>query len=61
MKRILVNALFHNFIVDAFVALGGQSDKTGYVDADKLIQIVKHEFGMTIDIEVKHICLNFRN
>ena len=31
--------------------MGGQSDKDGSVDADKLIQIIKHDFEMTVDIE----------
>ena len=38
--------------VDAFVAMGGNSDKSGTVDANKLIQIIKTDFKMTIDIEV---------
>lgn len=37
--------------MDAFVAMGGNSDKSGTVDANKLIQIVKTDFKMTIDIE----------
>ena len=37
--------------LDAFVAMGGQSDGDGYIDADKLIRIIKEEFEMTIDIE----------
>lgn len=40
-------------IVDAFVAMGGNPDKSGYVDASKLIKIIKDEFKMTIDIEVQ--------
>lgn len=36
--------------VDAFIALGGNADKTGNVVADKLRNIVK-EFGLTIDID----------
>ena len=35
--------------VDAFIALGGNQDKTGQVSTDKLRHIVK-EFGLTIDI-----------
>ena len=31
--------------------MGGDEDKGGYVDSDKLIQTIKHEFGLTIDIE----------
>ena len=37
--------------MDAFVALGGQQDKEGFIDAARLIEIIKHEFEMTIDIE----------
>ena len=36
---------------DAFVAMGGQEDGGGSIDADKLINIIKKDFGMTIDIE----------
>jgi hypothetical protein len=35
--------------VDAFIALGGNADKTGQVSTEKLRNIVK-EFGLTIDI-----------
>ena len=35
----------------AYVAMGGQEDKDGYVDANKLIEIIKKDFEMTIDIE----------
>ena len=31
--------------------MGGEPDKEGYIDADKLIRIIKEDFGMTIDIE----------
>lgn len=37
--------------LDAFVAMGGQPDGDGYIDAQKLIDIIKTEFEMTIDIE----------
>ena len=37
--------------VDAFIALGGNADKTGEISTDKLRSIVK-DFGLTIDIEV---------
>jgi hypothetical protein len=33
--------------------MGGNPDKSGYVDASKLIKIIKDEFKMTIDIEVE--------
>jgi calmodulin len=35
--------------VDAFIALGGNPDKTGQISTDKLRHVVK-EFGLTIDI-----------
>lgn len=31
--------------------MGGQANGDGYIDADKLIRIIKSEFEMTIDIE----------
>ena len=31
--------------------MGGKEDKTGYVNSDNLIDIIKNEFQMTIDIE----------
>ena len=37
-------------VIDAFIALGGNADKTGNVQADKLRGIIK-EFGLTIDID----------
>ena len=37
--------------LDAFVAMGGQPDGDGSIDAEKLIRIIKEEFEMTIDIE----------
>ena len=39
-------------LVDAFVAMGGNPDKSGFVQTDLLINIIKNEFDMTIDIEV---------
>ena len=33
------------------MALGGESNKEGSIDAARLIQIIKDEFEMTIDIE----------
>jgi len=32
--------------------MGGNPDKSGYVNASELIKIIKDEFKMTIDIEV---------
>ena len=37
--------------LDAFVAMGGQPNGEGSIDAEKLIQIIKYDFEMTIDIE----------
>ena len=37
--------------LDAFVAMGGKSNGEGYIDAERLIKIIKEEFEMTIDIE----------
>ena len=37
--------------MDAFVSLGGEQDGSGHVDAARLIDIIKNEFQMTIDIE----------
>lgn len=37
--------------LDAFVALGGQSNKDGYVSKEILITIIKMEFELTIDME----------
>mmetsp|Transcript_20621 Transcript_20621/g.51367 ORF Transcript_20621/g.51367 Transcript_20621/m.51367 type:complete len:161 (+) Transcript_20621:36-518(+) len=36
--------------IEAFVALGGHSDKTGEISTEKLRAVVK-DFGLTIDIE----------
>lgn len=33
------------------MALGGEANGDGYIDAEKLIRIIKEEFEMTIDIE----------
>ena len=38
-------------LLDAYVAMGGDADGGGCVDADKLIETIKKEFEMTIDIE----------
>lgn len=39
-------------IVDAFVALGGQPTKEGSISKNTLIEIIKSEFELTIDMEV---------
>ena len=38
-------------LLDAFVAMGGEPDGEGCVDAEKLIKTIKDDFEMTIDIE----------
>ena len=38
-------------LLDAYVAMGGEPDGGGCVDATKLIKTIKEEFQMTIDIE----------
>ncbi|GBG25914.1 Calmodulin [Hondaea fermentalgiana] len=44
-------------VMDAWVAVGGDrpadssSKPVGIVDTDKLVKIVKHDFGLTIDIQ----------
>ena len=38
-------------LLDAYVAMGGEPDGGGCVDAKKLIATIKEEFWMTIDIE----------
>lgn len=35
--------------VNAFVALGGNADRTGYVQKSKIIEIVQEEFGLSIE------------
>lgn len=37
--------------IDAFVAMGGNPDKSGSVKADELVRIIRIKFEMTIDIE----------
>ena len=35
----------------AYVACGGNADKTGHVDRDVISKIIKVDFGLDIDIE----------
>ena len=37
-------------LLDAYVAMGGDQDGGGCVDAERLIRTIKEEFEMTIDI-----------
>jgi hypothetical protein len=39
--------------VDAFVALGGYPTKEGTISKNTLIEIIKTEFELTIDMEVR--------
>jgi len=36
--------------VDAFVALGGHADKSGVVNKSALMEIVKREFELSLDL-----------
>mmetsp|Transcript_14084 Transcript_14084/g.20602 ORF Transcript_14084/g.20602 Transcript_14084/m.20602 type:complete len:148 (+) Transcript_14084:13-456(+) len=38
-------------MIDAFVAMGGNADKSGSIDTEKLINVIRNQFEMTIDIE----------
>ena len=38
--------------LDAFVALGGDADKTGTIHKNTLIEIIKIEFELTIEMSV---------
>lgn len=44
--------LVGNSKVDAFVACGGKTDKSGFVRKETLVKIIKGDFGLTINIEV---------
>ena len=50
-QKMMNIVLFSSCLVDAFVALGGQRDKTGYVNKTNLIETIKREFELTFDIE----------
>ena len=41
--------------LDAFVALGGQPDKEGFISKDVLVEIIKAEFELTIDMVVSYV------
>ncbi|KAA0157595.1 hypothetical protein FNF29_00171 [Cafeteria roenbergensis] len=38
-------------MIDAYVACGGNEDKSGFVKKETLIKIIKDDFGLKIDIE----------
>ena len=46
-----VRLVFYD-VVDAFVALGGLPTKEGDISKNTLIEIIKNEFELTIDMEV---------
>lgn len=50
-KREAEKGTSEDDLLDAFVAMGGQPDGDGSIDADKLITTIKRDFEMTIDIE----------
>ena len=37
--------------LDAYTAIGGPADKSGHIDGQVLVQIIKEEFDLPIDIE----------
>lgn len=43
--------------LDAFVALGGQPDKEGVVAKSVLVEIIKAEFELTIDMVVSTVLI----
>ena len=47
-ERVPYTAIYS---VDAFVALGGNADKSGYVSKTNLMEIVKREFELSLDLE----------
>jgi hypothetical protein len=57
MMNIVSNILQYQILtlhtVDAFVALGGSPTKEGTIEATVLIEIIKDEFELTIDMQVK--------
>jgi len=50
-KRRVENLDDEDDMIDAYVACGGNPNKSGYVKRDTLIKIIKVDFGLTIDIE----------
>lgn len=38
-------------VLDAYIACGGNEDKSGCVHRDLLVKIIKGDFGLPIDIE----------
>lgn len=38
-------------LIDAFVAMGGEKDKSGFISAESLHKVIKDDFGLTIKID----------
>jgi len=38
-------------MVEAFVAMGGKPDRTGFINAESLRKVIKDDFGLTIKID----------
>ncbi|GAQ84349.1 calmodulin [Klebsormidium nitens] len=49
-KKVLAAMGDETDTLDAFIALGGESDKRGQISTEKLRAVIK-DFGLTIDIE----------
>ena len=39
-------------LVMAFISMGGETDGSGSISADKVRKVIKEEFQMTVDIDV---------
>ena len=46
-------------LVQAFIAMGGEAGGKGSISTDKLRQIIKNEFEMTIDIDVQSVFIHY--
>ena len=44
--------------MDAFIALGGEANKEGTISKKTLIEIIKTEFELTIDMEVRPLAVD---
>lgn len=57
-KKRAENVDDDNDMIDAFVACGGQADKSGHVRRETMIQIIKFDFGLTVSLHYKgHSCV----
>ena len=46
-----VSILLWIYKVDAFVAMGGNADRSGYVSKETIINIIKNEFELSYNME----------